>query len=85
MPRQLLLRLALFALPLTGCEPVETDDPDATGELADPDPADGPLDVDPLSRQDGQTTDDDFDTAETGDVVFPTPVETEDPPISPGE
>ena len=80
MARLLALLLAL-SLPLAACGPTETDAPDATGELADPDPADGPLDVDPLSRDDGQTSDDDFDTPEDGDDVFPTPVETDDPPI----
>ena len=81
MPRLLLLLLAL-ALPLSACGPQETDPtPDATGELPDPDPEDGFMDVDPLSRDDGQTSDDDFDEVETGDDLFNTPVETDNPPV----
>lgn len=80
MPRFLLL-LAL-ALPLAACGTEPTDvAPDPTPELADPDP-DTPMDVDPLSRQDGQTSDDDFDAApETGDDLFQAPVEDATPPI----
>ena len=49
--------------------------PDATPELADPDP-DTPLDVDPLSRQDGQSSDEAaMDSGETGDDLFNSPVE----------
>ena len=78
MARLLALLLAL-SLPLAACGPTETDPtPDATPELADPDPEDGPFDVDPLSRDDGQTSDDTFDETETGDDLFNTPVEEAD-------
>lgn len=79
-PRLALLLLAL-SLPLAACgDSAEYQDaPDATPELADPDP-DGPLDVDPLSRSDGQTDDDTFDEpAETGDDLFESPVIDETP------
>lgn len=81
---RILLLLFAFSLPLTACEPVETDDPDATGELPDPDPSDPPGDVDPLSRDDGITSDDDAldqENPETGQELFQSPVETQDPPI----
>ena len=60
---------ALLALPLAACGPTDTDpDPDATQELPDPDP-DTPMDVDPLSRDDGQSSDEAMaDEAETGDL-----------------
>lgn len=72
MPRLSLLLLAL-ALPLAACgDDAELQTrPDATPELADPDP-DGLLDVDPLSRSDGQTADDTFGV-ETGDDLFESP------------
>ena len=80
MPRLALLALA-FALPLAACtdageqvDPV----PDATPELPDPDP-DTPLDVDPLSRDDGQTEDEAMmDSVEVGDDLFNAPVEEVD-------
>ena len=77
MPRPLLLLLAL-ALPLGACAddevPAVDPAPDATPELADPDP-DTPLDVDPLSRQDGQTSDDTFDENEVGQDVQDRPMD----------
>lgn len=71
--------LALFALPLAACgadvpeAEVPTFDPapDGAAELPDPD-RDDVLDVDPLSRQDGITSDEAaLDSAETGDDVLP--------------
>lgn len=71
--------LSLLALPLAACADDEADvadpavdpAPDATAELPDPDP-DTPLDVDPLSRQDGLTSDEAaLDSAETGEDVLP--------------
>lgn len=85
---RLLLLLALAAS-LTACgDPEVNATPDATPELADPDP-DTPLDVDPLSRPDGQTMDDQtIDPVETGDEIGDRPldgVETpEDAPPSAG-
>ena len=77
MPRSLLLLLAL-ALPLGACAGDDASEfqpaPDATPELPDPDP-DTILDVDPLSRQDGQTSDDTFDEAETGQEVQDRPMD----------
>lgn len=76
------MRLFLFvlaaSLSITACtdagEQVDPA-PDATPELADPDP-DTPLDVDPLSRQDGQSSDEAaMDSVETGDDLFNSPVE----------
>ena len=64
--------LLAAALPLTACSdevPAVDPAPDATQELVDPD-EDDILDVDPLSRQDGQT-EDDSRGAETGDEVLP--------------
>ncbi len=77
-----LLLLFALALPLSACGPDQVEPaPDATPELADPD-ADTPLDVDPLSRDDGQTIDDDMDgAAETGDDLFEAPVEDATPPV----
>ena len=81
MTRALLLALGL-ALATTGCSDEATNatsDPDPTPELADPDP-DGPFDVDPLSRQDGQTSDDTpIDPVETGDEVMDRPIEGIEP------
>lgn len=78
MPRVLLLALGL-AIATTGCGDQADDAPtanDPTPELADPDPEDGPFDVDPLSRQDGQTSDDTpIDPVETGDDVMENPIE----------
>ena len=77
MPRLVLLLFAL-ALPLTACSEGDAPDvdpaPDATPELPDPDP-DTPLDVDPLSRQDGQTSDDTFDENEVGQDVQDRPLD----------
>ena len=77
MPRSLLLALAL-ALPLGACAEDDASDfqptPDATPELPDPDP-DTVFDVDPLSRQDGQTSDDTFDQPETGQEVQDRPLD----------
>ena len=81
MPRLLALLFAL-ALPLASCGPDQVEPaPDATPELPDPDP-DTPLDVDPLSRDDGQSSDDAMlDSPETGDDLFQSPVEDDTPPI----
>lgn len=76
MPRLALLLLAA-ALPLAACEseaPAIDPAPDATPELPDPDP-DTPFDVDPLSRQDGQTSDDTFDENEVGQDVQDRPLD----------
>lgn len=89
MARLLLLLALTFSL--AACADSEDQlnpTPDATPELADPDP-DTPLDVDPLSRPDGQTMDDQtIDPVETGDEIGDRPldgVETpEDAPPSAG-
>ena len=77
MSRLLPLLFAL-ALPLAACGgdevPAVDPAPDATPELPDPDP-DTILDVDPLSRQDGQTSDDTFDDAEVGQDVQDRPLD----------
>lgn len=80
MPRLLPLLFA-FALPLAACGDAPADEvpavdsaPDATPELPDPDP-DTILDVDPLSRQDGQTSDDTFDENEVGQDVQDRPLD----------
>lgn len=83
MTRLLILLFAL-TLPLAACGPQETDpDPDGTAELPDPDPSDPPGDVDPLSRDDGQTSDDDINEGapETGDDLFNAPIEDATPPV----
>ena len=78
MPRALLLALGL-AFVTAGCGPSDDLEPtanDPTPELADPDPEDGPFDVDPLSRQDGQTSDDTpIDPVETGGDIGDRPIE----------
>ena len=77
------LLLFALALPLAACGdgdlpadevPAVDPAPDATPELADPDP-DTILDVDPLSRQDGQTSDDTFDENEVGQDVQDRPLD----------
>ncbi|MDT0631119.1 hypothetical protein RQM47_01800 [Rubrivirga sp. S365] len=77
MPRLALLLLAA-ALPLAACAddevPAVDPVPDATPELPDPDP-DTILDVDPLSRQDGQTSDDTFDENEVGQDIQDRPLD----------
>ena len=83
MTRPLLL-LAL-AGSLAACADSEVQPaPDATPELADPDP-DTPFDVDPLSRQDGQTMDDQvIDPVETGDDIGDRPLDgVQTPPDAP--
>lgn len=71
--------LALFALPLAACGadvpedevPAVDSAPDGAAELPDPD-RDDVLDVDPLSRQDGITSDEAaLDSAATGNDVLP--------------
>ena len=81
MPRFLALLFAL-ALPLSACGPNQVEPaPDATQELPDPDP-DTPLDVDPLSRDDGQSSDEAMaDSVQTGDDLFNAPIEDETPPV----
>lgn len=80
MIRSLFL-LAALALPLSACGGEEALDPapDGAPELPDPDP-DTPLDVDPLSRQDGQSSDEaGLDSAEVGREVFDRPIEGVEP------
>ena len=74
MTRTLLL-LALAGALVACSDPEVQDGPDATPELADPDP-DTPMDVDPLSRPDGQTMDDQtIDPVETGDEIGDRPLD----------
>ncbi len=76
-----LLLLAALTLPLSACGGDDAIDPapDGAPELADPDP-DTPVDVDPLSRQDGQTSDEAaLDSAEVGQEVFERPMDRLEP------
>jgi hypothetical protein len=89
------LLVAALALPLAACEvpddevPAVEEAPDPTAELPDPD-EDDILDVDPLSRQDGQVEDElEAQDAEVGDEVLPSlgdrigPDEADDADIDP--
>lgn len=98
MTSRIALLLAALSLPLAACGDVPADDvpavdeaPDATPELDDPD-RDDILDVDPLSRQDGQIEDElEAQDAEVGDEVLPSmgdrigPDEADDADIDPGD
>ena len=79
---RILALLFALALPLAACGPTDTDPTtDPTQELPDPDP-DTPVDVDPLSRDDGQSSDEAAaGEAETGDDLFDAPVEDDTPPV----
>lgn len=78
------LFLGLLAVGLAACETEPNTDvtPDPVPELADPDPADGALDVDPLSAPDGQTAD---DTTAAEETYPDTDTELGDTPIEDGE